>query len=592
MNEMTKTLVYGAIGLVFLGLAVITRPQQVKVEPDEQLGKPLFADFSDATAITSFRLVKRDENSNRATEFQVEKRDGRWSIPSHDNYPADAEDQMRDVATLFDGLNVKSVVSDRLADHVIYGVVEPDPNAARQEAEGVGILVSMKQTDNKAYQLIIGKEERKDASQQAETRHYVRIPGQDRVYSVAIDPKKLSTDFGNWIQKDLLDLNTWDIKQLTLKDYSMRNEGISPEGHFRIRPEFRFELSVSEDTSKGGWKVERFLEAKDGMNLQDSQLAAGEEPDKARLDGLRDALRDLKIVNVEPKPKGLGANLRADESFVNDQESVRSLIERGFYPLSQNDGSTEILSGNGEVLIHTKEGVEYVLRFGEIESVDQKENESKVNRYVMVSTRVTPGHFAEPNYEQVPEVPGEAAAPAASENATPAAPSAAPADTGAPAADPAASESAAAGTEPAAPPAENPDNGKSDDPETNPATPPTSADPAPPPTASSDPAKPAAPPAPAPTADPNSEMEKLKKERDRIVKENQRKQDEYNNNVQKAERKVRELNFRFANWYYVISEDVYKKIHLTRADAIKLSEASQKEGFNLDALRELEKQAK
>jgi hypothetical protein len=45
--------------------------------------------------------------------------------------------------------------------------------------------------------------------------------------------------------------------------------------------------------------------------------------------------------------------------------------------------------------------------------------------------------------------------------------------------------------------------------------------------------------------------------------------DEYNEKLAKAETKKNDLNFRFADWYYVISEDVYKKIHLTRADVIK-----------------------
>jgi len=35
---------------------------------------------------------------------------------------------------------------------------------------------------------------------------------------------------------------------------------------------------------------------------------------------------------------------------------------------------------------------------------------------------------------------------------------------------------------------------------------------------------------------------------------------------------VKELNGRFADWYYIISEDTYRKIHLTRNDIVKKKE--------------------
>ncbi|MCA9201312.1 MAG: hypothetical protein KDA87_27415, partial [Planctomycetales bacterium] len=49
-----------------------------------------------------------------------------------------------------------------------------------------------------------------------------------------------------------------------------------------------------------------------------------------------------------------------------------------------------------------------------------------------------------------------------------------------------------------------------------------------------------------------------------------------------------QVNYRFADWYYVISEDVYKKIHLTKSDIIKVSEEAEKEGFGVDNFRELQ----
>jgi hypothetical protein len=53
---------------------------------------------------------------------------------------------------------------------------------------------------------------------------------------------------------------------------------------------------------------------------------------------------------------------------------------------------------------------------------------------------------------------------------------------------------------------------------------------------------------------------------------------------------VRELNGRFADWYYVISEDVYKKLHLSRSDIIKEGAKAADEGTGLNAFRKLEKE--
>jgi hypothetical protein len=79
-------------------------------------------------------------------------------------------------------------------------------------------------------------------------------------------------------------------------------------------------------------------------------------------------------------------------------------------------------------------------------------------------------------------------------------------------------------------------------------------------------------------------------ERERIKKENQRKMDAYHDQKKKAEQRVSELNARYADWYYVVSEDVYKKLHLVRADIVKDAAAAKEEGFGIDAFRKLEEE--
>jgi hypothetical protein len=48
--------------------------------------------------------------------------------------------------------------------------------------------------------------------------------------------------------------------------------------------------------------------------------------------------------------------------------------------------------------------------------------------------------------------------------------------------------------------------------------------------------------------------------------------------VENAQAKVKELNDRFGDWYYVISDEVFQKIHVTREDLFKPQAAEKKEG--------------
>jgi hypothetical protein len=62
----------------------------------------------------------------------------------------------------------------------------------------------------------------------------------------------------------------------------------------------------------------------------------------------------------------------------------------------------------------------------------------------------------------------------------------------------------------------------------------------------------------------------------------------YRDQKKKADLRVAELNARFADWYYVVSEDVYKKIRLGRSDIVQEKASAKEEGFGIDAFRKLE----
>ena len=494
-------------------IATFTYPRQEDYQTPDLVGKSLFADFDDPGEAANLTIVKFAEDVGELTEFQVSRdpSTGLWSIPSSGNYPADAETQMRDAATSLIDLQVLGVVTEEAKNHELYGVVEPDRQKLDASQAGVGRMVAVRNAKGKELaRLIIGK-----AVRGTDDQRFVRRPGQNQVYVVRIDPAKFPTEFEKWIEPGLLKINTFDVEGITFRDYSIVTTQTlaGPRG----RLEERFEAQVRWDSDTSKWVLDEMAQFRDGRRTPTSLLPT-EELNSQKLNDLKSALGSMKIVGVLRKPTGLGADLQAGTEFLNSEEAVMSLMNRGFYPVRVNDGEPEIRAANGEVLVGQKDGVEYILRFGEIANVEQDSEEGKVSRYLFVTTRLDESKFPPLELEplpggddgQTPETAKEQDADQEEENG--------------------------AGT----------------------------------------------------AQDDTAQKSELELERERIRKENQRKQDERDEALKKANQRIRELNSRFADWYYVVSEDEYRKIRLGRGDLIRETEKAAEEGFGVDALRQIE----
>jgi hypothetical protein len=524
MNEGTKTGIFAGIAVLVGCVWLIARPtEKADVGPGET-GRVLFEKLDDPAQAASLEILRYNEELGEIHEFKVAKngKTGLWSIPSHSEYPADAENRIRDVVTSLVGMKVLGVVTEDKTEHELFGVKEPDKDSTKLGDKGVGLLVGFEdQKGKKLANLIIGK-----PIKGAEGHHFVREPGRDLVYDVEIAPDRFSTKFEDWIKQDLLDLAALDIERMKVKDYSV----LRTTRGFTIEP--KFDAIADWNGTDNKWELNEFLTYKQGDGADSlkpvtSELLPGEELNGDKLNELKNALADLEIVDVRRKPSGLGADLKADAGFLNDQESVNSLVSRGFYPLSISGGEPEILSANGDLHAYMKDGYEYVLRFGNVAGTEEGSDENKLNRYLMVTVAVNEAKFPKPELEEVPKKPESADVPP-------------PPATGE--ADPAVESDDAKEEE------------KDDD-----------------------------------SAEVKDEEEsELDKEIKRIEKENQRKLDEWKDNRGKAEEKVRELNARFADWYYVVAEDEYKKIRLSRGDLIKEGEMAADEGFGVDAFRKLQ----
>jgi hypothetical protein len=524
-----RTATFLAAGGLLLVAGWLAQPRFRPAKPEPESQRVLFPELSDAAKAASLEILTYDDELATLKPFKVVQSGGVWVLPSHDNYPADAKDQLAAAATELVDRPVLDVVSTSPGDHETFGVIEPDPEKIKAGMTGVGQMIEIRDASgNRLARLIIGKEDKRPASGQGgeRTLRFVRKAGQDPVYRVEVDTAKFTSKFDDWIEKDLLKLSPWDMRTLVIDD-STASFGIDEaSGRIMVSQDRKARIDLAYDDKDAKWslvKLEGF--GKDKKPVEE-KLGAEEELASAKLNDLRNALGDLKIIDVARKPSGLSADLKAEEKFTGDREAVASLAERGFFPFQ----SGEILSSNGETVVGMKDGVEYLLRFGNGTSVaGEAKGETKdastagetTGRYLFVMARLNEKLLEKPQLEPLPEVPEGA-------------------------------EKQKGGEKDAA--GEKKADDKPDGEKTEAADGQKEADEA------------------------EAKAQAALEERRRVERENRRKEEEYDGKVKAAQKRVRELNNRFADWYYVVSDAEYAKIHLDRAGVIqaKAADASAK----------------
>ena len=375
MNEKKKTMYFAGAALLLALLAFATTPSRVTPNAFLDQGEEFFPEFKDPNTATSLEVINFNEETGEAVPFKVEFRDGRWTIPSHHDYPADGKERLAKTAAGVIGITKDDFRSDNVSDHELCGVIDPLDETATT-LSGRGKRVTIKGENDKILaDFIVGKE-----IEGREGFRFVRVPEQKRVYAVRMD-LDISTKFSDWIESDLLKVGKESVTQIQLKDYSINER----TGAINRRSEI--------DLTKTGdkWEMDR--------------LPTGNEVNKTKADGLLNALDNLKIVGVRTKPEGLSASLKRTENAVElSQNDMRSLQSKGYY--FGRDGN--LFSNEGEMEIRCNDGVIYTLRFGEIaygsgfdvsagvDDPDQLDKGVAENRYLFVTTSFDGSNFKEP----------------------------------------------------------------------------------------------------------------------------------------------------------------------------------------------------
>ncbi len=505
MNEITKTSIFIAIALVLLLFAWLVQPRERSHETNDLIGRELLENFKDPSQIKELRIVKYIPDTGDLVDFRVAEVDGKWCLPSHQNYPADADTQMGLVASDFVDRKVLDVAykdtgSPNVREmHATYGVI--DPNSKNPGAgDGVGVKVIFTGPNRRVLAaLIIGKEVENTNGMHS----YVRVPEQNTVYVMAINKDHLSTKFDDWIEKNLLDISSYDLDSVRMQDYS--TDLVETEQGAAMVPLFHSYYKVDYDPMTLGekWRLD-ILQRQDPKTGQrvNVTLAPEETVNEKKLEDMRQAFDDLKIIDVLRKPETIASAQREGKPPFKTEEDVNVLQDVGFilHASQTEDGKAfyRFYTRQGEAFIDMKDGIVYHLLFGNLTGTNIAENANapapgesgeqaagasataatnvlSANRYLMILAEFDASIVEKPAPIPLTEVPAE-------------------------------------GDE--------------------------------------------------------QELAKLKQQRESDERHNKQLEDEYNAAIEAGKRRAAELNLRFADWFYVISDEVFKKIHLIDSELV------------------------
>ncbi|MEC8652239.1 MAG: DUF4340 domain-containing protein [Planctomycetota bacterium] len=332
MNEFAKTGAALAAAVAVTALAVSMKPGEVRLDLFDDQGEVFFPAFTDGDAINELEVTAFRESSSDIYAFAVKRDDDAvWRIPSHGNYPADANDQMGKAASMLIGLKKDAVVGDAKGRHAEYGLV--DPLAEGVETEGRGKRLKLKdKAGNVLADLIVGDEVEGKAG-----TFYCRLPGKKRIYKTKLQGA-LSTQFADWIETDLLKAQSWNVNKIVFDNYAV------DEQKGQIVKGDRLVLEKGDDNKFA------FV----GLD------AATEVTNVEKATEIGNTLGEIKIVGVRPKPEGLTARLERANGF-EAQVLRQQLQSKGFFL-----AGGKLVSNEGDLIFETKSGVRYTLRFGEL----------------------------------------------------------------------------------------------------------------------------------------------------------------------------------------------------------------------------------
>ena len=128
--ETKKTLIFAGVAIVLSLLAVVTAPRRITPNAFLDQGELFFPEFNDPNEARTLEVIGFNEETGAAAPFKVTFKNGRWTIPSHHDHPADGADRLAQTAAGVIGIKKDDFRTDNAADPEACGVVDPLDDAA------------------------------------------------------------------------------------------------------------------------------------------------------------------------------------------------------------------------------------------------------------------------------------------------------------------------------------------------------------------------------------------------------------------------------------------------------------------------------
>ena len=463
MNDPLKTAVFFLVALLVLIPAIyLSLPERETFQSSQMVNKILFPDLTNVMNVGTLTIQTTDKTGT-SRNLEVKKIGDRWILSSFSGYPANAQNRVLDVVSALSGLEVLRVVGDDEATRSTCGV-QTSKEAPSAEPSKLGTQVTIRDLQNNILlDLILGHETKEGSG-----KYYVRRAGQNPVYVVSMDPSKLSANFIDWIETDLLKLQPSEIGSLFALDCQLNVRDLE----FTHLGQFQIDQKYMEDPDWVLISNQKVF----GSGLRDEGMPNGQTLNLPGLRRLSQSLADMRICGVQRKPSVLSKIFLDPKSLSVSDELNHLLEERGFcvIPMNLDQGQTNALfSTDGQLHVYTTDGVLYRLYFGDVAGYETVEDladigESKYYRFLLLTAELYPQGIEQPHIQDLPPKPEDEA-------------------------------DAAANAQYAA-----------------------------------------------------------------VQEMNQQEQKIYDEKLAKAQKRVDKMNALFAEWYYIIPEDVYKQIHLSR----------------------------
>ena len=137
MSEASKTILFLCIAFVSTIFAFAVSREAPEKTAADQIGQSLVA-IENPLEVARLRIVDFDASEGELQPFEVAKVEGRFSIPSHENHPADQSDHLVDAVTGVNHAEILSSVTDQAGNHGDFGVLDPTASELGRGTKGVG----------------------------------------------------------------------------------------------------------------------------------------------------------------------------------------------------------------------------------------------------------------------------------------------------------------------------------------------------------------------------------------------------------------------------------------------------------------------